>query len=160
MTKRKELVLIIVGLIFLLIAITGIAYAAFSYSKAGEISLTKGENLYIYVGEQPFDHQGGYNGGSSGWEKSYDGVYRGGGGATDIRLTSGTWNDTASLASRLMVAGGGAGSGYYATYYLTGGDAGGLVGGIGMGRVAGKPPTEPLTHTLTTGGDPNKWWSW
>ena len=36
MTKKKELVLIIVGLGLLLIAITGITYAAFSYSKAGE----------------------------------------------------------------------------------------------------------------------------
>ncbi len=119
---------------------------------AGEINLTKGDVLHVYVGEQPHDHQGGYNGGSSGWEKTRDGVYRGGGGATDIRLTSGAWNNTASLASRLMVAGGGAGSGYYATYYIIGGVAGGLVGGQGMGRVAGKPPTEPLTHTLATGG--------
>ena len=36
MTRKKELGLMIIGLIFLLIAITGIAYAAFSYSKAGE----------------------------------------------------------------------------------------------------------------------------
>jgi hypothetical protein len=34
-----------------------------------------------------------------------------GGGATDVRLVSGAWNDTASLASRIMVAGA-AGSAY------------------------------------------------
>src|SRR5690606_21349938 len=34
----------------------------------------------------------------------------GGGGATDIRLVSGAWNNTASLRSRIMVAAGGSGS--------------------------------------------------
>ncbi len=36
MTKKKELGLMLAGLIFLLIAITGITYAAFNYSKTGE----------------------------------------------------------------------------------------------------------------------------
>ena len=94
----------------------------------GEISLTKGETLYVYVGGKGTDSVlgttsqiGGYNGGGAG--------YAGGGGATDIRLTSGTWNDTTSLASRLMVASGGGGSGRNRSDSDPTGSA--IVGGIG-----------------------------
>uniref|UniRef100_UPI00203FB633 glycine rich domain-containing protein n=1 Tax=Odoribacter lunatus TaxID=2941335 RepID=UPI00203FB633 len=53
---------------------------------------------------------------------------RNGGGATDIRLIKGEWNDFNSLKSRIMVAGGGGGSDYFASYGSNGGAAGGLNG--------------------------------
>lgn len=82
-----------------------------AYTK-GIIYLTKGENIYVYVGGSEINKvennywvsEGGYNGGGPG-ESS-------GGGATDVRLTSGNWNDFNSLKSRIMVAAGGGGGTY------------------------------------------------
>ena len=48
----------------------------------------------------------------------------GGGGATDFRLKNGQWNSSESLASRILVAGGGGGQ----CSTLAGGNAGRLVG--------------------------------
>lgn len=81
--------------------------------SVGNITLTKGDKLYVYVGGAGGSSSsstgavvaGGYNGGG------YRYGYKGGGGATDIRLTSGTWNDSASLLSRVIVAGGGGSDG-------------------------------------------------
>uniref|UniRef100_UPI00203D7231 glycine rich domain-containing protein n=1 Tax=Odoribacter lunatus TaxID=2941335 RepID=UPI00203D7231 len=53
---------------------------------------------------------------------------RNGGGATDIRLIKGEWNNFNSLKSRIIVAGGGGGSDYYNSYGSNGGAAGGLNG--------------------------------
>ena len=87
------------------------------YSK-GNIKLKKGEKLYIYVGEEgywtgipPAVSKEAWNGGGSGQKFSTDGrnPTGGGGGATDIRLINGKWNDTESLLSRIIVAGGGGG---------------------------------------------------
>lgn len=79
----------------------------------GTVSLTKGTKLYVYVGGKGGNTSsytsgvvaGGYNGGG------YRYGYKGGGGATDIRLKSGSWNDSASLLSRIIVAGGGGSDG-------------------------------------------------
>lgn len=85
----------------------------------GETFLKKGDKLYIYVGEQGTDAVKGrdsaatWNGGGLGtWDHADDETSGAGGGATDIRLTSGAWNDSISLASRIMVAGGGGGTSY------------------------------------------------
>lgn len=80
-----------------------------AYTK-GEISLNKGDTLYIYVGGQGTNTDvGGYNGGSSLQTGQY--VYgSSGGGATDIRLVGGEWNNIDSLKSRIMVAAGGGGA--------------------------------------------------
>ena len=84
------------------------------YTK-GEISLTEGDRIYVQVGS------GSYNGSGSGEAP--------GGGATDIRLTSGTWDNFDSLKSRIMVAAGG-GGGFHKpnTSNHVSGDAGGLIG--------------------------------
>ncbi len=82
-----------------------------AYTK-GIIYLTKGENIYVYVGGSEINKvennywvsEGGYNGGGPGESA--------GGGATDVRLTSGDWNDFNSLKSRIMVAAGGGGGTY------------------------------------------------
>lgn len=88
-----------------------------AYTK-GDIELTQTTTFYIYVGEGAF--QGvrttdpnnaaayGFNGGAIGghFNDSWSRGYSSGGGATDIRLTGGAWNDTTGLRSRIMVAGG------------------------------------------------------
>lgn len=95
-----------------------------SYTKAnpsyagytsGVISLSKGESLYLYVGGQ----------GKTFNCCTTQGSNAGSGGASDVRLVSGTWDDTASLASRIMVAGG-AGGTYSDASAPGGGSAGGL----------------------------------
>ena len=75
---------------------------------SGNIYLEKGEKLYIYVGQEGGNLQTlTFNGGGSGGT-----MYscRSGGGATDIRLEKGEWNNFESLKSRIMVASGGGGS--------------------------------------------------
>ena len=90
---------------------------------SGEIYLEGADILYIYVGGTPPDViTQGYNGGGAGMHFNGGNRGRAGGGATDIRLINGTWDNINSLRSRIMVAGGGAGSSGY------GGAAGGLVG--------------------------------
>lgn len=71
--------------------------------------------LYIYVGGQGYDGNGGWNGGAN----STGGGY-GGGGATDISAEGGAWDSEAHLWSRIMIAAGGGGAGSGA-----GADAGG-----------------------------------
>ena len=116
---------------------------------SGNIKLEEIKKLYIYVGgrgvtngnfgqEVPENHEelsygfseGGYNGGGSSGNQS---IYNGsGGGATDIRIVNGNWNDFNSLKSRIMVAGGGGGSSKYHSYNCQGGVGGGLIGGNGI----------------------------
>jgi hypothetical protein len=80
---------------------------------SGDVSLTKGQIIYVYVGGQGelasiITALGGYNGGGS---AIYAGTaLGGGGGATDFRLQNGLWNDIESLKRRILVAGGGGGS--------------------------------------------------
>ncbi|MDE5587496.1 MAG: hypothetical protein K2I72_03895, partial [Bacilli bacterium] len=90
------------------------------YSK-GIVRLEKGDILYIYVGGQGSYCRsskcliaGGWNGGGSGVKTAKNASKdpaASGGGATDIRLIAGDWNDPASLLSRFIVAGGGGGGG-------------------------------------------------
>ncbi|MCW0794062.1 glycine rich domain-containing protein [Clostridioides difficile] len=106
------------------------------YSK-GEITLKKQTTLYVYVGESGFassstsnNTKSGFNGGGKGYLNqqimgTYYSMY--GGGATDIRLVGGAWDNEQGLLSRIIVAGGGGGS--YSPY--TGGAGGGLEGGTG-----------------------------
>lgn len=105
---------------------------------AGDISLTKSDKLYVYVGgvKQIFN------------TSLTTGVSNiaGSGGATDIRLVNGEWNDATSLASRIMVAGGAGGS------YL---DATGPVGGFagGLSSYSSSHNTWPVySATQTSGG--------
>ena len=84
---------------------------------AGMIDLKKGQKFYIYVGQQGnIGVKSGYaaatwNGGGRGdYDHADDDSAGSGGGATDVRLVAGSWNDFASLKSRIMVAGGGGGT--------------------------------------------------
>lgn len=98
---------------------------------SGTIYLRRNDILYVYVGGQGANATigsnaaGGYNGGGLGtWDGTDNEASGGGGGATDIRLIDGEWNDSESLASRIIVAGGGGGSSYN---YIPG-NGGGLSG--------------------------------
>lgn len=98
----------------------GFYYGKGGYSS-GELTLKKETTLYLYVG---LDGRKGYSFNGGGYATSCSG-----GGATDIRLVGGAWDNEQSLLSRIIVAGGGGGC--YDAY--DGGGGGGLKGGIGRG---------------------------
>ena len=117
------------------------------YTK-GTLSLntTLAAHLYIYCGQQPAAQSvtGGWNGGGTGLDNGHTvadeklQIGYGGGGATDIRLTDGDWNNFSSLQSRIMVAAGGAGNAMSVQHLQDSrgghgipGYAGGLIGGDG-----------------------------
>lgn len=82
------------------------------YTK-GEITLTKNQRLYIYVGEKGNTSQKEiFNGGGTGGNGGST-LGPSGGGATDIRLVKGSYNEFNSLKSRIMVAGAGGGGSFY-----------------------------------------------
>ena len=116
---------------------------------AGTITLTKGTPLYVYVGEQGADGQiakandegivvqgqpnkPSFNGGGAGISDSDGNNDAGGsgGGATDIRLVNGSWNNFDSLKSRIIVVGGGGGGPSVSSQYVDkyAGSGGGLTG--------------------------------
>lgn len=105
----------------------------------GAINFIKGTNIYLYIGGKGPDNislnsctggdTGGYNGG--GILSSSQCIYgTQGGGATDIRITDGVWNNFNSLKSRIIVAAGGGGANFRNQGYGegNGGDGGSLVG--------------------------------
>ncbi|MGO0986741.1 glycine rich domain-containing protein [Clostridioides difficile] len=123
---------------------TGTPYASgFYYGLggycSGELTLRKETILYIYVGfdgkksmsSTPFVQSYTFNGGGYGSSRS-------GGGATDIRLVGGEWDNEQGLLSRIIVAGGGGGT--FDTN--TGGHGGGLRGYLGTST----------THSIAHGG--------
>lgn len=125
---------------------------------AGKINLEKDNKLYIYVGGagSDSDYSGSYNGGGI----IFDGQIaygRNGGGATDIRLVNGSWDNFNSLKSRIMVAAGGGGANFrnvdvsYGEWYGAGngGSGGGLIGSNG------ESPSD--THTDPTTGKAYGW---
>jgi hypothetical protein len=97
--------------------INNVNYGGYSY---GELTVTPGETLYVYVGGQPTNITGGYNGGGNG-----EGAGQGGGGASDVRQGGTSYNE------RVIVAGGGGGAGYWSSIHVVGGIGGGLIGGNG-----------------------------
>lgn len=114
-------------------------YGGYTY---GILQFSSSRVFYIHVGQMGNTDWNAtttgtsYNGGGGGGSGVY--AYGGqGGGATDIRLNSGTWNNITGLRSRIMVAGGGGGGWYYHGngYYSgqgRGGAGGGLSGGNGV----------------------------
>jgi hypothetical protein len=107
---------------------TGQCYLNGWYYKNGgrvqtTLTVTPGSTLYIYVGGQPSDTAGGYNGGGNGTNTYYNLYGVGGGGASDIR-TSGDGNWSHNLNTRLVVAAGAGGRGNSSC----GGNGGGLTG--------------------------------
>ena len=119
---------------------------------SGIIYLNAGQKLYFYVGQQgqvgcedyltcnTLSFNGGGLGGYFTTSKSYR--VSSGGGATDVRLEPGEWNDLNSLKSRIMVAAGGGGG----DDVNTGSNGGTLIGEDGnpmnSGSVAGGGGTQ------------------
>lgn len=99
--------------------------AAGGYAK-GDLSVSPGQVLYLYVGGQGGNPSGGWNGGGTGHSSMT--TSGGGGGGTDVRLGGTTLND------RIIVAGGGGGrcslfSGNF--NFTNAGEGGGLSGNSG-----------------------------
>ncbi|MBQ6438374.1 hypothetical protein IJJ12_03270 [bacterium] len=97
---------------------------------SGTIMMNTKMNFYVYIGGQGTNTDtGGWNGGGylTGGQSFYGGS---GGGASDIRTISGSWNNDNSLRSRILVAGAGGGGDARAEGYGDGkgGDGGGLYG--------------------------------
>ena len=108
----------------------------------GKLSVNSATIFYVYVGQvgsnpdfsTSYYSPISFNGGGqvlhlekkTGGKK--DDVGSSGGGATDIRLTNGTWDNFNSLKSRIMIAGGGGGSGYHSSAAYLPGVGGGLNG--------------------------------
>ena len=113
---------------------------------AGNIELNKSENYYVYVGRSGTEgNDYVFNYGQQVYSKT-------GGGATDIRLTGGSWDNFDSLKSRIMVAGGGGGQGGLNSYdsgLPYGGAAGGLTGYKGGSCIANRETTWPGANDAT-----------
>ena len=113
--------------------------AAGAYTS-GDIKLKQGDIIYFYVGQKTIStslNTATFNGGGS-----CSGNCSSGGGATDVRLISGTWDDSASLASRIMVAAGGGGNDPYSSGYV-----GSVGGALTSSTGAGDTPTTGATQT-------------
>ena len=87
---------------------------------SGLIKINETQTFYFYIGGRGYDGglslaQGGYNGGVRGGDDTLNNnCYSGGsGGATDMRISPGEYDDMNSLLSRIIVAGGGGSSGTY-----------------------------------------------
>lgn len=107
----------------------------------GDLNVTPGQVLYIYVGGQ-----NGYNGGGNG----YAAVARNGGGASDVRLGGTTLND------RIIVGGGGGGGGITDVGIRHGGaGGGGLTGANYAGGGGGEGYGGPGAPGGATGGSGN-----
>ena len=117
----------------------------------GDLAVTPGQTLHIYVGgrgqiNSSFQavSSGGWNGGGDGiggWSGNFSsgrGTTGGGGGASDVRV------EGSSLSDRVIVAGGGGGSDSYSDSRF-GGDGGGLSGSSSGGGASG--------GTQSTGGN-------
>ncbi len=108
--------------------------------SSGNLKLFSNTTIFAYVGGQGGHTANyvttagtpGFNGGGAGGQGMYHPTTKhliggaGGGGATDIRLKGGLWNDVTGLKRRIIVAGGGGGGG---AWDIRGGIGGGLAGG-------------------------------
>lgn len=111
---------------------TKIGYGGYS---TGEITLKKGDVLYIYVGGAgangalKVNSAGGYNGGGLGtWDNNDDETSGGGGGATHIAKVSGLLSTLESNKDSIIMVSGGAGG--QSASSLQAGSGGGFRGGI------------------------------
>ena len=122
----------------------------------GVINLKYGDVLYVYVGQKGTDAvlqdiaSATFNGGGLGtWDYGDNEAAGAGGGSTDVRLVSGDWNNAESLASRIIVAGGGGGTSWGATS----GYGGGISGGDGNSATNAPGATQTTGYTFGIGKD-------
>jgi hypothetical protein len=140
---------------------TSAGYGGRGGYSAGIVYLEKGTTLYVYVGSIGGSSsvgvaKGGYNGGGYGCSYGSADPGNGGGGASDVRLIGGSWDNPNGLLSRFIVAGGGGGGGEDQDL---GGYGGGVTGGANpynsaaSGGVFGKG-----AHTNWEGGGGGGGW--
>ena len=122
--------------------------------STGKIYFSKEKIIYFYVGGKGqnggtlsgIQTIGGYNGGGNGMVARVTEQNSGsGGGATDVRILNGNWNNIDSQKSRIIIAAGGGGASNW-NNAVSGGYGGALVGGDGLLNVSS------VSHTLATGG--------
>jgi len=116
---------------------------------SGKINFKMNKQYYVYVGEHKSDKsiETVFNGGGRGKNANDQNGFQigySGGGATDIRLINGNWEEFTSLKSRIIVAGAGGATGAVyqpntilypdveIDFFGDAGDAGGLEGGEGI----------------------------
>ena len=128
----------------------GFLYQPISFGGyvSGNIALGSTKILYLYLGfsgkktNEVYINQYVFN---YGWEN----YQCDGGGSSDVRLVYGDWDNTSSLTSRIMVAGGGGASGGLNgsdSGNPTGGAAGGLTGYQGGTCISHKIESHPGSH--------------
>ncbi len=136
----------------------------FGSYNSGDIYLSKGQTIYVYVGQSATLDQRNvvmYNSGSEGSDFTSSFGYKttASGGATDFRLISGEWDNFNSLSSRILVSSGGGGTAVYHGN-MAGADGGGLIGYSGLYSTYGSSLgiISSLNHssTQTSGGPINK----
>lgn len=124
--------------------------------STGDLAVTPGETLYIYVGGEGIAGVGGFNGGGNGGTATaaspdFGGSAGAGGGASDIRQGGTTLND------RVIVAAGGGGAGRDYTNGScvpcgTGGNGGAGGGLSGTNGEEALYTNDPIYSNLTAGG--------
>jgi hypothetical protein len=127
---------------------------------AGRVNLEEGTTLYVYVGcvggsANKSVAKGGFNGGGYACSCSVGEPGNGGGGASDVRLIGGSWDNSNGLLSRFIVAGGGGGGGEDPDDL--GGYGGGITGGQGYSAGAGGEFGKGA-HTSCEGGGGGGGW--
>ena len=120
----------------------------------GHINLYKTQTFFAYVGEKGslMNASVTFNGGGGAYNIAHDNASYAcsGGGATDVRLIEGEWNDIESLKSRIIVAGGGGGE----SNYILRSFSNPVRGGSG-GFLVGEEGSYSLCHGCTSTGYTN-----
>jgi hypothetical protein len=112
------------------------------------ISVTPGEQLFVFVGGAGSGQSGGFNGGANGGSSTHCECYGyGGGGASDVR------SNGYEVGDRILVAGGGGGNGANGDDSTDFGGSGG--GGGGFHALSGKDGTGDYPGYGGVGGSQN-----
>ncbi|EAY21803.1 loricrin, putative [Trichomonas vaginalis G3] len=120
---------------------------------SGYMSFFNPKTLYLYLGERgSWSGPATFNGGGQGTidvsDHSHSVSGGSGGGASDLRLSGGPWDDFKSLKSMVMISAGGAESAHYAACggLIQGGAGGDLIGSDGI--ICTFDPRLPITKSF------------
>ncbi len=137
-------------------------YGGYGGYSSGDITLNKGNSIYINVGGTTNDNEGGYNGGGNGSNQIVEdehmtNKYLGGGGATHISTSSGLLSKLENKLENILITSGAGGGAYYYSdyifYKINGGHAGGFIGNNGNAKIEKNDSDIPATGgTQNSGG--------
>lgn len=135
-------------------------YGGYGGYSSGNITLNKGNSIYINVGGTTNDNKGGYNGGGNGSSQIVESKinkYLGGGGATHISTSSGLLSKLENKLENILITSGAGGGAYYYSdyifYKINGGHAGGYIGNNGNAKIEKNDSDIPATGgTQNSGG--------